>query len=135
MTSLYFSCSGPFWLFDPMLVPALKRIYVDWSRNLGDFVAGEDVSLGFKSFRGCKWSYPVLFCSCHLLKKLWPSIFSNVWIPGNPHPIFWFMYALLIEIGVDLLGWGRSLLKGRLILWFKYKYAFETLRAEGEKTL
>ena len=45
------------------------------------------------------------------------------------------MYALLIGIGVDLLGWGRSLLKGQLILWFKYKYDFETLRTEGEKTL
>ena len=44
-------------------------------------------------------------------------------------------YALLIGIGVDLLGWGRSLLNGRLILWFKYKYDFETLRADREKTL
>ena len=80
-------------------------------------------------------SYPMMFCSFHLLKKSLPSIFSNVWNPGNPNPIFLFMYALLIEIGVDFLGWGRSLLKGRLILWFKYKYDFETLRAHEEKTL
>ena len=44
-------------------------------------------------------------------------------------------YALLIGIGVDLLGWDQSLLNGRFILWFKYKYDFETLRADREKTL
>ena len=60
----------------------------------------------------------VLFCGYPLLKELLPSIFSSVWISRDLNPIFWFMYA---EIGVELLGWGRSLLKGWFISRFKYK--------------
>ena len=77
LISLYFSWRG-------LLVVRFNAclgtwgVYVDCYRNFGDFIARDNILFDFQSLPGSRCSYPVLFWGCHLLKKLLPSISSNL---------------------------------------------------------
>ena len=135
MTNLYFSRSGPFWLFDSTLVPALKE-YVLTDAEIWGILLLEIVSClvsnhfqdAYEVTRCC---LVVVICSRnHCPQSSAMYGFQEIRIQS-----FDLCYALLIGIGVDLLGWGWPFFNGRLILWFKYKYDFETLREYREKAL
>ena len=130
MTSLYFSCSGPFWLFDPTLVPVLKEYMLTqggiWGillREIMSLLVSNRFQDACEVTRCC---FVAIICSrnrCPQSSVIYG--FQEIQIQS-----FDICYALLIRIGVDLLGWGRSFFNGQLIMWFKYKYDFETLRAD-----